>query len=159
MASAQNILMDARLTHVRELKAEIGRLRAENARLRDSESALRAHFDMALLANEDLRTGPLEIWDGWNLILGAKKEARDRNELIAQAKETGLRIWIVLDGHDENVRQDGLVRISYTGGEGEQRADRLICDYVRAARYLGLADRITVRTNDKDLRRRVQIRP
>jgi len=149
--SAQDIIMGARVAHVRELKTEIERLKADNAALRDERDSLRAHLDLAILAAMDLRDGePLEIWDGWNLILGAQKEAKDRADLIAQAKATGRRVWIVLDGHDENVRQEGLVRVSYTGGKGEHRADKFIIAFVRMAKYLGLADRVSVRTNDKD---------
>jgi len=155
--SAQDVIMGSRVAHVRELKAEIESLKAENAALRDERDALKAHFGLALLAAHDLRDGDaLEIWDGWNLILGAKKEARDRPDLIAQAKASGKRIWIVFDGHDENVTQDGLVRISYTGGRGEHRADKFICDFVRMAAYLGLADKVSVRTNDKDFLRQVR---
>ena len=160
MTSGQDILMGSRVAHVRELKAEIERLKAENARLRDESTALKAHFDLALMAAQDLRDcAAMEIWDGWNLILGAKKEARDKADLLAQARirlasETGLRVWVVFDGKDEKAVNDGGLRVSYTGGEGSQRADRFICDYVRMARYLGFADRLRVRTNDKDLLKR-----
>ena len=156
--SAQDIIMGSRVAHVRELKAEIDRLKADNAALRDELTSLKAHFDKALLAAVELREGePLEIWDGWNLILGAKKEARDRDDLIAQAQASGRRVWIVLDGPEENVRLLGAnVRVSYTGGTGEHRADKFICDYVRMAKYLGLADWVIVRTNDKDFRQAIR---
>ena len=149
--------MSSQLTHVRELKTALTKAAAENAALRDELDSLKAHLDMALLAAMDLKDGePLEIWDGWNLILGAQKEAKDRADLIAQAKASGKRVWIVLDGHDENVHLLGAnVRVSYTGGEGEHRADKFIIDFVRTASYLGLADRVSVRTNDKDFLRRV----
>jgi len=155
--NAQDVILGARVAHVRELKSEIESLKAANASLRDERDALKAHLDLAILAALDLRDGePLEIWDGWNLILGAKKEAKDRADLIAQAKATERRVWIVFDGHEENVRQDGLVRISYTGGQGEHRADKFIIDFVRMARYLGLSDRVSVRTNDKDFLRQIR---
>jgi len=158
--NTQDLLAGSHVAHVRELKAEIAKLREENARLRDEAAALRAHFDQALLAAEDLRTCErLEIWDGWNLILGAKKEAKDRADLLAQAEARavgGVRVWIVLDGKDERVKASGAVRVSYTGGSGAHRADRLICDYVRMAKYLGLAGRITVRTNDRDFAKAVR---
>ena len=156
--SAQDVIMGSRVAHVRELKTEIEKLKAENAALRDERDSLKAHFDLALLAAMDLKDGePLEIWDGWNLILGAQKEAKDRDDLIAQAKASGKRVWIVLDGPDENVHLLGAnVRVSYTGGEGEHRADKFIIDFVRMAAYLGLADKLTVRTNDKDFRKQVQ---
>ena len=156
--SAQDIIMGSRVAHVRELKAEIEKLKAENAALRDERDSLKAHFDLALLAAMDLRNGePLEIWDGWNLILGAKKEAKDRADLIAQAQTSGRRVWIVFDGHDENVHLLGAnVRVSYTGGTGEHRADKFIVDFVRMAKYLGLADKVSVRTNDKDFLKAIQ---
>ena len=155
--SAQDVIMGSRVAHVRELKAEIEKLRAENAALRDERDSLKAHFDLALLAAMDLRNGEaLEVWDGWNLILGAKKEAKDRAELMAQAQASGRRVWIVFDGPDENVHLLGAnVRVSYTGGAGAHRADKLIVDFVRMAAYLGLADKVTVRTNDKDFRKAV----
>ena len=155
--TAQDIITSAQLTHVRELQTALTKAAAENAALRDELDSLKAHFDMALLAAMDLKgVEPLEIWDGWNLILGAKKEAKDRADLIAQAKASGRRVWIVLDGHDENVKLDGNVRISYTGGHGEHRADKFIVDFVRMAAYLGLATGLTVRTNDKDFRKAVE---
>ena len=149
--------MSSQLTHVRELKTALTKAAAENAALRDELDSLKAHLDMALLAAMDLKDGePLEIWDGWNLILGAQKEAKDRVDLIAQAKASGKRVWIVLDGHDENVHLLGAnVRVSYTGGEGEHRADKFIIDFVRTAAYLGLASKLSVRTNDKDFLRQV----
>ena len=151
--SAQDVILGARAAHVRELRAEVERLKAENAALREASASLRAHFDLALLAAADLRDGgELEVWDGWNLILGSAKEARGRDELVARAQASGRRVWIVFDGPDEAVRRvDARVRVSYTGGTGEQRADRLICDFVRMAAFLGLADRVTVRTHDKAL--------
>ena len=154
--NAQDIIRSSQLTHVRELQTALTKAAAENTVLHNELDSLKAHFDMALLAAMDLKDGePLEIWDGWNLILGAKKEAKDRADLIAQAKASGKRVWIVLDGHDENVKQDGNVRISYTGGQGEHRADKFIIDFVRMAAYLGLADKLSVRTNDKDFRKAV----
>ena len=155
--NAQDIIRSSQLTHVRELQTALTKAAAENAALRDELNSLKAHFDMALLAAMDLKGGePLEIWDGWNLILGAQKEAKDRADLVAQAKASGKRVWIVFDGHDENVQlADRKVRISYTGGQGEHRADKFIIDFVRMAAYLGLAERLSVRTNDKDFRKAV----
>ena len=163
--SSQGIMMGARVAHVRELKSEIERLRSENTRLRGECESLRAHFDLALLAAGDLRSqapgGRMEIWDGWNLVLGAKKEARDRDDLLRQAwqkteGDPSLFVWIVLDGPRLASRTEGRVRISYTGGEGGQRADRMVVDYVRMAVLLGLGERVSVRTNDKDFLRQVE---
>lgn len=157
--TTQDILIGSHATHVRELQTANAKLREENARLRDEATALRAHFDLALLAAEDLKDCErLEIWDGWNLLLGAKKEARDRADLLAQAEArvgNGVRVWIVFDGKDENVSAKGGVRVSYTGGSGLHRADKFICDYLRMAKYLGLAGKVSVRTNDRDFAKTV----
>ena len=156
--NAQDIIRSSQLTHVRELQTALTKAAAENAVLHDELDSLRAHFDLALLAAMDLKNGEsLEIWDGWNLILGAKKEAKDRADLVARAQASGRRVWIVFDGHDENVHLPGAnVRVSYTGGTGEHRADKFIVDFVRMAKYLGLADKVSVRTNDKDFLKTVQ---
>lgn len=154
---AQEIIEASRTEHIRELKWRLEKLTTENAALRNERDALKAHFDLALMAAMELREGEgLEIWDGWNLILGSPKEAKDRAELLAQARATGRRIWIVLDGPAESVTLDGKVRVSYTGGKGAHRADKFIIDFVRMAAYLGLADKVTVRTNDKDFRKAVK---
>lgn len=164
--NAQDVILGSRVAHVRELQAELAKTKAENAALRDENAALKAHFDFALLAAADLRQlppgGRLEIWDGWNLVLGSPRVAADRPALIAQAQARlaeadaeGLRVWIVFDGPDENVSQSGRLRVSYTGGAGAHRADRLVVSFVRMAAYLGLADRISVRTNDRDFARAV----
>ena len=155
--NAQDIIRSSQLTHVRELQTALTKAAAENAALRNEFDSLKAHFDLALLAAIDLKGGePLEIWDGWNLVLGSPKEAKDRADLIAQAKASGKRVWIVFDGHDENVTLDGNVRISYTGGQGEHRADKFIINFVRMAAYLGLTANLSVRTNDKDFRKAVE---
>lgn len=165
--NAQDVIFGARVAHVRELKTEIERLKLENTVLRGELQSFRTHLDQALLAAEDLKAipegGRLEIWDGWNLVLGAKRRAESREELIAQAHDrvakagAELKIWIVFDGKDENVSSvDGGVRVSYSGGAGAHRADRFICDFVRMAAYLGLADRLGVVTDDYDFIRAIE---
>ena len=79
--SAQDIILGSRVAHLRELKTELEKLKAENARLHDENQSLKNHFDLALIAAEDLRglspEGKLVIIDGWNQILGAQKVARN----------------------------------------------------------------------------------
>ena len=159
---AQDLILGARVAHLRELKSEVARLKSECAALRDENAALNAHMELAALAARDLAAlppgGRLVIVDGWKLILGAKKEAKDPAELVERAKRRVAenpadRVWIVFDGPKENSRVDGGVRISYTGGKGPHRADRLICDYLRMARLSGDVSRLEVVTNDKDFRR------
>lgn len=158
--NTQDLMIGTKIAKARELRLENEKLRAENAALKSEMESLKAHFDLALIAAKDLEQGELELWDGWNLILGAKKEARDKADLVAQAitltqSPNHKKIWIVFDGKDENVVEEEGVRISYTGGEGAQRADRFIVDFVRMAKYLGLRDKVKVRTNDKELLRKV----
>ncbi len=155
----------ARLTRVRELQTALTRASAENQRLRAENESLFAHFDLAVLAASDLSSlpegGRLVIVDGWNMILGAQKEARDRNDLESQARAHVKEnprdfVWIVLDGPRQSSHVDGRVRITYTGGTGPHRADRFICDFLRMARIRGDVSRIEVKTNDKDFRREVR---
>lgn len=162
--NAQQIIGDARVLHIRELKAEVAQLKAENTKLRDANSQLLAHFDLALTASRDFEQlpegGKLVFVDGWNMILGATKVARDKDDLLAKARtyveEHPLDfVWIVYDGPRFSVSSEERIRVSYTGGEGEHRADKFICDFLRMARFRGMADRIEVRTFDKDFLRDV----
>ena len=164
---AQDLILGSRVAHVRELQTALAKVKAENAALHDANAALTAHLDLAFLALADLRAlppgGRLAIWDGWNLILGSQKEAPDRAALVAQARARltadgaeSLRVWIVFDGADEAVDSDGRLRVSYTGGTGEHRADRFIVAFVRMAAYQGLSGRLSVRTNDKGFLRDVK---
>lgn len=162
---SQDIMIASRLHQARALKAEAAALKADNAKLREKLAALEAHFDMALLAADDLRSlspgGKMLIVDGWNLILGCAHEAGSRKEVVEKARarlESGEyeKAWVVFDGDRENVSYSAAVRVSYTGGEGAQRADRFICDYLRMAKYLALEDKIEVWTNDKAFRKTVE---
>jgi len=66
------------------------------------------------------------------------------------------RIWIVFDGSEENSYRSASYRVTYTGGSGAHRADRLILDYVHAVRLLGFdTARITVDTADKALAKKL----
>ena len=167
--NAQEIIDESRLTHLRELKSAVAKLKVENAALREEVAELNAHFDFALLAARDLEAleagAKFVLVDGWNLILGARKFGLNRAELFAQAKdradlERQAReylearpkdfVWIVLDGPRFASRSEGRLRVSYTGGEGQHRADRFICDFLRMAAFRSLLDRVEVKTNDKD---------
>ena len=162
--NSQQVILDSRLTHVRELKAEIARLRADNEALRIENEELHSHMSLALLAAEDIcsldESGHLQIWDGWNLILGNIREAHSPEELIGLARRhlkenPSDMVWIVFDGPRENTTVEGRLRVSYTGGKGLHRADRMICDFLRMARFRGDVSRIEVRTHDKDFLRDV----
>ena len=155
----------ARLVRVRELQTALTKAAAENLRLKTENEMLFAHLDLAVLAANDLAAlppdGRLVIVDGWNMILGANKVAKDRAELIAQAKAHVAEhpsdfVWIVLDGPRASSSVDGRVRVSYTGGVGAHRADKFICDFLKMARFRGDLRRIEVRTDDKDFKKEVK---
>lgn len=162
--TGQDVILGSRVAHLNELRAEIERLRAENARLRAERDELRSHFDAAIVAAHDLAAlpsnGRLVIVDGWNMILGANREARDAADLEAKARAHLAEhpcdfVWIVYDGPREAVRGEGRLRVSWTGGTGAQRADRFICDFLRAALYTGGIDRVDVWTRDREILRAV----
>ena len=155
----------ARLVRVRELQTALTKAAAENLRLKTENEMLFAHFDLAILAASDLAAlppdGRLVIVDGWNMILGANKVAKDRAELVAQAKAHVAEhpsdfVWIVLDGPRASSSVDGRVRVSYTGGVGAHRADKFICDFLKMARFRGDIRRVEVRTDDKDFKKEVK---
>ena len=163
--NAQDMIEAARLVRVRELQTALTKAAAENLRLKTENEMLFAHFDLAVLAANDLAAlppdGRLVIVDGWNMILGANKVAKDRAELVAQAKAHVAEhpsdfVWIVLDGPRASSSIDGRVRVSYTGGVGAHRADKFICDFLKMARFRGDLRRIEVRTDDKDFKKEVK---
>ena len=163
--NAQDMIEAARLVRVRELQTALTKAAAENLRLKTENEMLFAHFDLAILAANDLAAlppdGRLVIVDGWNMILGANKVAKDRAELVAQAQAHVAEhpsdfVWIVLDGPRASSTVDGRVRVSYTGGVGAHRADKFICDFLKMARFRGDIRRIEVRTDDKDFKKEVK---
>lgn len=163
--SAQDVIIGTRALHLKQLKLQIAALKAENTRLREQNDELANHFDLAMAAAVDLRAlppgGKMVVVDGWNLVLGAQKTARTPEELVGRAREYLSAhpcdcVWIVFDGPRENVVNEGRLRVSYTGGTGAHRADRFIVDFLRMARYCGLADKIEVRSADKDLLKNIK---
>ena len=163
--TAQQIMQDLHVARIRALKDEVARLKAELARARGEHDSLRRHFALALLAAQDAeRIGPdgtLLIVDGWNAILGSENVGGQRDRLTQLARawlaaHPADRAWIVFDGHEANGSAEGRLRVSYTGGTGAHRADRLVCDYLRMRRYAGASGNVTVVTNDKDFRREAE---
>jgi len=170
--TAQQIMQDSRMVRMRALKDEVSRLKEELARACEERDGLREHLALALLAARDGealgRGGTMLIVDGWNAILGSVKVklhqqdgTSGREGLRAQLKaivrrwlenRPGTRAWIVFDGSRADGRADGRIRITYTGGTGEHRADRLVCDYLRMRRFAGDKWRVIVATNDKAFR-------
>ena len=166
--TSQEIMQDIRLTRVRALRDEVVRLKGELASVRGELDSLREHFALALLAARDAeRAGPdglMLIVDGWNAILSSASSMYRGNASngwraqLAEAVEKWLEkrpsdhAWIVFDGPRASGRTKGRLRISYTGGSGEHRADRLVCDYLRMRRYDGAKGHVIVVTNDKAFR-------
>ncbi len=170
--TANDIFQDSRVTRVRELKAENARLNAELRHIRAELEGLRSHFALALAAALDAAQlpagGRLAIIDGWNALLGSASvltpeerraevsEKRDRlcaivhNWLNAHPQDSA---WIVFDGARADGRVDGRLRVSFTGGTGAHRADRMICDYLRMRRFSGAVHEILVFTEDADFKR------
>ena len=181
--TANDIIGDARVARVRELKTALAETKARLAQAEAERDALMAHFPLALAALKDFEEmppdGALRIIDGWNVILRTRSVSKLTTEDISKlkaeylaslgitppdgaqpAQSAGLQspvsTWIVFDGATENSYRSGAYRVTYTGGTGAHRADRLILDYIHAAKLLGLdVSRITVETADKALSKRL----
>ena len=164
--------MGARVAHVRELKAEVARLREKLAHTRSELESLRNHFALALEAARDADTllagARLLVVDGWNAVLGSvsvipPSERRGSSDELEEALCRRVRTWlaahpsdaawIVFDGSKAGGRSEPRLRISYTGGSGAHRADRMVCDYLRMRRLSGASHDVIVATQDKDFRR------
>ena len=155
-------MQDSHVARIRALKDEVSRLKGELARACEERDSLRQHFALALLAARDADRldagGTLLIVDGWNAILGSENVggSRDRLEQLTRdwlASRPDDRAWIVFDGHKANGAAEGRMRVSYTGGAGAHRADRMVCDYLRMRRLSGASHNVIVATQDKDFRR------
>ena len=170
--TANDIFQDSRVAHVRELKREVAELREELARARAELESLRSHFDLALKAARDAEAlppgGTLLVVDGWNALLGSASvlppEAR---RMPAAEKREALRAlvlawldahpqdaaWIVFDGGQAGGTAEERLHVTFTGGTGPHRADRMVCDYLRMRRLSGTVRAIVVLTEDRDFRR------
>jgi len=175
---SNDIFADARVMQVRELKAALAETKARLAKAESERDLLAAHFPLGMAALHDFESlaaeSELRIIDGWNAILRMKNVSKLSSENISDLKKsylTGLGIsepapegadlppvssWIVFDGKDANSYRAGAYRVTYTGGTGAHRADRMIIDYVNVAKVLGLdVSRVVVETADKDLSKRL----
>ena len=161
-------MRDARIAHVRELKAEVARLKAELAAAQQACATWEHHFALALAAARDVDRlppgGVLRVLDGWNIVFNSKFKGEGDAHLGKQRLIDAVRayapqhpnefVWLVFDGADANADAEGNFRVSYTGGEGEQRADRFVTDYLRLLRLEGRHVPVTVVTNDKTFGRK-----
>ncbi|MBO5941586.1 MAG: hypothetical protein J6R18_10375 [Kiritimatiellae bacterium] len=176
---ANDIVNDARMLHLRELKASLSESKKRLQKAESDRDLLLAHFSLALAAIYDFRNlpdgGQLRIIDGWNAILKEKNVAKLSKDDVSRLKKEylgryGISIpstedaalppvarWIVFDGKDANSYRSADCRITYTGGSGAHRADRMILDFVNAAKILGLdVSRIIVETADRDLSKKLK---
>jgi len=181
--TANCIIDSARIAHLRELNAELAKTKARLREIEQERDSLTSHFDVALVALHDflrLADGDsFRIIDGWNVILrnrnvaklGASEVSKLKSEFLKGRgaerpvdditdkkcdSSSPVREWIVFDGSEENSYKVGERRVTYTGGVGLHRADRLILDYVHAVRLLGLdTSRICVETADRDLAKKI----
>ena len=175
---SNDIFADARVMQVRELKAALSEAKARLAQAEAERDLLVAHFPLGMAALHDFESlasgAELRIIDGWNAILRMKNVSKLSAEKISELKKEYLAklgilepaaestdlppvsTWIIFDGKDANSYRTGAYRVTYTGGTGAHRADRMIIDYVNAAKVLGLdVSRIAVETADKDLSKRL----
>ncbi len=164
--TSNDIFRDTRVAHVRELKAEVARLKEELAREHGARESLESHFALALAAARDAeRMAPdaeLLVVDGWNAVIGTHRLDADarhagRDRLVANLRarvsaDPRLHVWALFDGAEMRAaaESDGRLRVGYTGGTGAHRADRMVCDYLRMRKILGLNHAVTVVTDDKD---------
>lgn len=180
--TANGIVDSVRIAHLRELNAELAKSKARLREIEQERDSLTSHFDVALAALHDFRRladgEPFRIIDGWNVVLRNRNVAKLGTSEVSKLKSEFLRgrgaerpvgaiadekcesipvrEWIVFDGSEENSYRVGERRVTYTGGVGLHRADRLISDYVHAVRLLGLdTSRICVETADRDLAKKI----
>lgn len=177
IASERAVRLKELKDEVARLREENSRLRTEDASLRAHFAlALLAAQDFTALPQD----GRFYIIDGWNLVLGDSRRSgggalgyppsplgdalvswldrreRDTNSLI-EAVQAFLAAspqdfaWLIFDGPRDNSHLAGRLRVSYTGGSGSQRADRMIVDFIRMARLSGFGAPISLITRDKEL--------
>ena len=175
---ANDIIADARMLHLRELKAALAATKERLQKAESERDLLLAHFPLALAALDDFKglspRREFRIIDGWNAILRQRNISKLSSADVSRMKKeylAGLGItspgpegadvqpvctWIVFDGETANSYRSGGYRVTYTGGTGPHRADRMILDFVNAAKVLGLdVSRISAETADKDLSKRL----
>ena len=155
--TTSDIFRDSRVQRVRELKAENAALKASLAAARESLAMWEAHFPLAVRACLDAQSipdgGRLVAVDGWNFLLNTSTRTLDALLALARsylAAHPLDMVWVVMDGAKAAALEEARLRVSYTGGEGLHRADRLVLDFLRALKLSGRAARVAVVTGDRD---------
>ena len=130
----------------------------------DGWNAILRHRNVSKLTSEDISKLKADYLASLGIVPPDQsgKSATSRQEGLPIGKtpspshQLPMTNWIVFDGSEENSYRSGAYRVTYTGGTGPHRADRLILDYVHAAKILGLdSSRIVVETADKTLAKRL----
>ena len=161
------IISDSRVRRVRELERELAEARAARASAEDALAAALARGAEIALALADAARAKaagasrIVAIDGHNVLFArpcraglAEKERRralTRDVAAYAARRADAIVWLVYDGAGASGEASGNFRVSYSGGEGAHRADRLITDYLRAALLAGAALPAEVATSDRDL--------
>ena len=169
--NANSIIFDSRVRRVRELETALKAERCARAGAEQKLAESLARISEAALALSDARLAAASapggvsilIVDGHNLLFarpGANSSEKERRESLIEdmrryaapdgPAEAAL-VWLVFDGPGISGREYGRLRVSYTGGEGPQRADRLILDYLRALRLSGAVASPALVTSDAAL--------
>ena len=106
--------------------------------------------------------------DGHNALFGlptrynpqrgsAASEGEKRNKLVADivrvtAPNPAVRVWVVFDGPQRTDTQASAnVRVTYSGGEGEHRADAVLLDNIKFFRAADPNMAVLLVSNDSDL--------
>ena len=166
--NANDVIADGRVDRIRELKAEVACLSAELSATKNALASWERHFEWAVVAVRDADRmtpdGRIVVVDGWNFQLGSRGRGGVPAVRRGRAVDAARRhlaanphdfVWVVFDGPRENAEEsaDARLRIYFTGGEGSQRADRAICDYLRMLRLAGRNSSVILVTDDDALRR------
>ena len=163
--NANDIFRNSRFEKMSELKTYLAQVVQERDALRTEIEILKSHFFLAVMAAQDVMRlgddGEFIIVDGWNAVLNNKTREHSTVQNAAKqylASHDNVFIWIVFDGDKANsiLEENGKLRVTYTGGKGDHRADRMICDFVRMVVLSGSKVKVTVHTNDKDFREEVK---
>jgi len=126
----------------------------------DGWNAILRHRNVSKLTSEEISKLKADYLAGLGIVpqpstLNSQPSTLNPQPSTLNPQPTTLT-WIVFDGSEENSYRSGAYRITYTGGTGPHRADRLIHDYVHAVKLLGLdTARITVDTADKALAKKL----
>jgi hypothetical protein len=106
--------------------------------------------------------------DGHNALFGlptrynpqrgsAASEGEKRNKLVADivrvtAPNPAVRVWVVFDGPQRmDTQASANVRVTYSGGEGEHRADAVLLDNIKFFRAADPTMAVLLVSNDSDL--------